>query len=105
MLFSLPLAGSAFRKVYYDSNMGRPCSIFVPAEDVVVNYGATDLITCERITHVMRKSSNDIRKMQVSGFYRDVELPEPESLGVSDSSPSASSDFPEPSILSSESSS
>ena len=79
MLFSLPLAGSAFRKVYYDSNMGRPCSIFVPAEDVVVNYGATDLITCERITHVMRKSSNDIRKMQVSGFYRDVELPEPDS--------------------------
>ena len=79
MLFSLPLAGSAFRKVYYDHNMGRPCSIFVPAEDVVVNYGASDLTTCERTTHVMRKSSNDIRKMQVSGFYRDVELPEPDS--------------------------
>ena len=79
MLFSLPLAGSAFRKVYYDHNMGRPCSIFVPAEDVVVNYGASDLTTCERTTHVMRKSSNDIRKMQVSGFYRDIELPEAES--------------------------
>lgn len=79
MLFSLPLAGSAFRKVYYDQNMGRPCSIFVPAEDVVVNYGASDLTTCERTTHVMRKSNNDIRKMQVSGFYRDIELPEPES--------------------------
>ena len=79
MLFSLPLAGSAFRKVYYDPNMGRPCSIFVPAEDVVVNYGASDLATCERTTHVMRKSTNEIRKMQVNGFYRDVDLPEPES--------------------------
>ena len=79
MLFSLPLAGSAFRKVYYDPNMGRPCSIFVPAEDVVVNYGAGDLSTCERTTHVMRKSTNEIRKMQVSGFYRDIEIPDPES--------------------------
>ena len=78
MLFSLPLAGSAFRKVYYDHSMGRPCSLFVPAEDVVVNYGASDLTTCERITHVMRKSGNNIRKMQVSGFYRDIELPKPE---------------------------
>ena len=74
MLFSLPLAGSAFRKVYYDPTLGRPCGIFVPSEDVVVNYGASDLETCERATHVMRKSSNDIRKMQVSGFYRDIEL-------------------------------
>ena len=79
MLFSLPLAGSAFRKVYYDPNLNRPCSIFVPAEDVVVNYGASDLETCERATHVMRKSENDIRKMQVSGFYRDIELPESDS--------------------------
>ena len=79
MLFSLPLAGSAFRKVYYDPNMDRPCSIFVPAEDVVVNYGASDLTTCERTTHVMRKSTNEVRKMQVSGFYRDIELPEPQS--------------------------
>ena len=82
MLFSLPLAGSAFRKVYFDPNLDRPCSLFVPAEDVVVNYGASDLETCERATHVMKKSSNDVRKMQVSGFYRDVDLP--------DASPSSS---------------
>tara|TARA_R110001592_G_scaffold70993_2_gene217171 strand:+ start:514 stop:2991 length:2478 start_codon:yes stop_codon:yes gene_type:complete len=75
MLFSLPLAGSAFRKVYYDPTLGRPCSIFIPAEDVVVNYGASDIDTCERATHVMKKSSNDVRKMQVNGFYRDVDLP------------------------------
>ena len=75
MLFSLPLAGSAFRKVYFDPSLDRPSSIFVPAEDVVVNYGASDLETCERATHVMRKSSNTIRKMQVNGFYRDIELP------------------------------
>ena len=74
MLFSLPLAGSAFRKVYYDPNLNRPRSIFVPAEDVVVNYGASDLETCDRATHVMRKSANDVRKMQVSGFYGDIEL-------------------------------
>jgi hypothetical protein len=76
MLFSLPLAGSAFRKVYYDPTLGRPCSLFVPAEDVIVNYGASELETCERATHVMKKSSNDVRKMQVNGFYRDVELPD-----------------------------
>ena len=77
MLFSLPLAGSAFRKVYYDPSLGRPCSMFVPAEDFVVSYGASDLTTCERSTHVMKKSSNDIRKLQVSGFFRDVDLPSP----------------------------
>lgn len=77
MLFSLPLAGSAFRKVYYDPNLGRPCSMFVPAEDFVVSYGASDLTTCERSTHVMKKSSNDIRKLQVSGFFVDVDLPSP----------------------------
>jgi hypothetical protein len=76
MLFSLPLAGSAFRKVYFDPSLDRPSSIFVPAEDVVVNYGASDLETCERATHVMRKSSNIIRKMQVNGFYRDIEIPD-----------------------------
>ena len=76
MLFSLPLAGSAFRKVYFDPNLDRPSSIFVPAEDVVVNYGASDLETCDRATHVMRKSSNDVRKMQVAGFYRDIDIPE-----------------------------
>ena len=77
MLFSLPLAGSAFRKVYFDPSLDRPSSIFVPAEDVVVNYGASDLETCQRATHVMRKSSNEVRKMQVNGFYKDIELPEP----------------------------
>ena len=76
MLFSLPLAGSAFRKVYFDPTLNRPSGIFVPAEDVVVNYGASDLETCERATHVMKKSSNDIRKMQVNGFYRNIELPD-----------------------------
>ena len=77
MLFSLPLAGSAFRKVYYDPNMGRPCSMFVPAEDFVVSYGAADLTTCERATHVMKRSKNEVRKLQVSGFYLDVDLPNP----------------------------
>ena len=77
MLFSLPLAGSAFRKVYFDPSLDRPSSIFVPAEDVVVNYGASDLETCQRATHVMRKSSNEVRKMQVNGFFKDIELPEP----------------------------
>ena len=77
MLFSLPLAGSAFRKVYFDPNMGRPCSMFVPAEDFVVSYGAADLTTCERATHVMKRSKNEVRKLQVSGFYVDVELPAP----------------------------
>ena len=83
MLFSLPLAGSAFRKVYFDPSLDRPSSIFVPAEDVVVNYGASDLETCQRATHVMRKSSNEVRKMQVNGFYKDIELPEP-SQNISD---------------------
>ena len=79
MLFSLPLAGSAFRKVYFDQNMGRPCSMFVPAEDFVVSYGASDLSTCERATHVMKRSKNEVRKLQVSGFYVDVDLPAPSS--------------------------
>jgi hypothetical protein len=74
LLFSLPIAGSAFRKVYYDQNMGRPCAMFVPAEDFVVSYGASDLTTCERATHVMKKTANEIRKLQVSGFYKDIEL-------------------------------
>jgi len=77
LLFSLPLAGSAFRKVYYDSNMGRPCSIFVPAEDFVVSYGASDLQTCERATHVMKKSENEIKKLMYSGFFKECELPAP----------------------------
>jgi len=75
MLFSLSLFGSAFKKSYYDSRLGRPTSVFVPAEDLVVNYGATDIATAPRVTHVMRKSANDIRRLQDSGFYaRDVDL-------------------------------
>lgn len=74
MLFSLPLAGSAFKKVYYDPTMGRPCSMFVPAEDMVVFNGATDIKSLTRMTHRMRKTTNEIRKLQVSGFYRDIEL-------------------------------
>ena len=77
LLFSLPIAGSAFRKVYFDPNMDRPCAMFVPAEDFVVSYGASDLTTCERATHVMKKTSNEIRKLQVAGFYSDIDLPPP----------------------------
>ena len=77
LLFSLPLAGSAFRKVYFDPNMNRPCSIFVPAEDFVVSYGASDLLTCERATHVMKKTENEIKKLMYSGFFRDCDLPSP----------------------------
>ena len=75
MLFSLAIAGSAFRKVYYDPNLGRFASLFVPAEDFVVSYGTPDLYTCERCTHVMKKTPNEVRKLQVSGFYADVDLP------------------------------
>ena len=78
MLFNLPLAGSAFKKVYYDPDMGRPDSVFVPAEDLVVSYGASDLRTCGRYTHVMKKQKNELRKLQVMGFYRDIDLEEPE---------------------------
>ncbi len=74
LLFSLPLAGSAFRKIYWDPSMDRPCAMFIPSEDLVVSYGASSLRTCERITHVMKRSANDVRKLQVSGFYRDVDL-------------------------------
>ena len=74
MLFSLPLAGSSFKKVYYDPTMDRPCSHFVPAEDFVVSYGASDLLTAERFTHVMRKSGNEIKKLQAAGLYRSVSI-------------------------------
>ena len=74
MLFHLPLAGSAFRKVYWDESIGRPCSMFIPAEDLIVSYGAASLEMADRVTHVMHKSHNDIRKLQVSGFYRDIDL-------------------------------
>ena len=76
LLFSLPLAGSAFKKVYWDDNMGRPCAMFVPSEDMVVSYGASSLETCERATHVMKRTRNEVRKLQVSGFYQDIELSE-----------------------------
>jgi hypothetical protein len=78
LLFQLPLAGSAFRKVYYDPLLDRPEAVFVPAEDFIVSYGASDLTTCERYTQVMKKSENELLKLQVNGFYRDIELPPPE---------------------------
>ena len=74
MLFYLPLAGSTFKKVYYDSNLGRAVSKFVPSEDLVVPYSATNLEECERVTHVLKRTENDIKKMQVTGFYRDIPL-------------------------------
>jgi hypothetical protein len=77
MLFRLPLAGSAFKKVYYDPIRERPVAMFVPVEDFVVSYGASDLQTCSRYTHVMKKDANEILKLQISGFYRDVDLPAP----------------------------
>ena len=77
MLWGLGLAGNAFKKVYYDSNLERQVSIFVPAEDIVVPYGASNLETAQRVTHVMRKTKNEMRKLQVSGFYRDIDIGEP----------------------------
>ena len=77
MLWSLPATGSAFKKVYFDPGLGRQVSIFVPAEDMLLPYGATDMDTCYRVTHVMRKTKNEIVKLQAAGFYRDIELGEP----------------------------
>jgi hypothetical protein len=77
MLWGLGLAGNAFKKVYYDPNIERQISLFVPAEDVVVPYGASNIQTCQRLTHVMRKTENELRRLQVAGFYRDVELGDP----------------------------
>ena len=74
MLFYLPLTGSTFKKVYFDQAKQRAVSKFVPAEDLVVPYSASDLMTAERVTHVVKMSYNDIRKLQVAGVYRDVEL-------------------------------
>ena len=74
LLFSLPLAGSAFRKIYFDPSLGRPTSMFVPAEDFVVSYNEADLDQAERYTHVMNRSTNQVKKLQVSGFYKNVEL-------------------------------
>ena len=77
MLWSLPLAGSAFKKVYYDPSKGRQMAMFITAEDIVVPYGASSLETAERVTHVMRKTENEVLKLQEAGFYRDVDLGEP----------------------------
>jgi hypothetical protein len=77
MLFNLGLAGAAFKKVYFDPSLGRQTSIFCPAEDIIIPYGSSGARSAERVTHVMRKTKNDVRKLQVAGFYRDVELGEP----------------------------
>lgn len=77
MLWGLGLAGNAFKKVYFDPSLDRQTSIFVTAEDLVVPYGASDLHTADRITHVMRKTENEMRKLQVAGFYADIDLGEP----------------------------
>jgi hypothetical protein len=78
MLWGLGLAGNAFKKVYFDPGMDRQVSMYVPAEDVVVPYGASDLASADRITHVMRKSENDVRRLQLAGFYRDIDLGNPD---------------------------
>ena len=77
LLYSLGLAGSAFKKVYYDPSLSRPVALYIPAEDVIVPYGASNIETAERVTHLMRKTKNELRKLQVAGFYRDVDLGEP----------------------------
>jgi hypothetical protein len=77
MLWGLGLSGNAFKKVYYEPSLGRQVSLYVPAEDVVVPYGTSSLRTAERVTHVMRKTENEVRKLQVEGFYRDVDLGDP----------------------------
>ena len=77
MLYSLGLAGSAFKKVYFDPTMGRQVAIYIPAEDVIVPYGASNIESAERVTHVMRKTKNEMLRLQVSGFYSGVELGDP----------------------------
>ena len=77
MLYSLGLSGAAFKKVYYDPALGRQVAIFLPAEDMVMPYGASNIYNAERVTHVMRKTKNEVRKLQVAGFYRDVDLGDP----------------------------
>ena len=78
MLYSLGLAGSAFKKVYYDPNLGRQAAVYISAEDVIVPYGASNIEAAERVTHVMRKTKNELKKLQAGGFYRDIDLGEPE---------------------------
>ena len=83
LLFYLPLAGSAFKKVYYDTMKQRPCSLFVPVEDLLVPYSASDLNTCDRITHVVKMTHNEIRAQQLSGAYLDIAI-KPSYVGVED---------------------
>jgi chaperonin GroES len=78
MLWGLGLSGNAFKKIYFDPHLGRQVSIYVPSDDLVVPYGASNLEAAERITHVMRKTENELRRLQVAGFYRDVDLGEPQ---------------------------
>jgi len=80
MLWGLGLSGNAFKKVYFDPHLDRQISLFVPAEDLVVPYGASNLETSERVTHVMRKTENELRRLQVAGFYRDIELGDPDNV-------------------------
>jgi hypothetical protein len=77
LLYSLGLAGAAFKKVYYDPSLGRQVAMFIPAEDIIMPYGASSIISAERVTHIMRKTKNDVRKLQVEGFYRDIDLGDP----------------------------
>ena len=78
MLWGLGLSGNAFKKIYFDPHLGRQVSIYVPSDDLVVPYGASNLEAAERVTHVMRKTENELRRLQVAGFYRDVDLGEPQ---------------------------
>ena len=80
MLFNLGLAGSAFKKIYFDPGFGRQVSMFVPAEDVIIPHGTSGVRNAERVTHLMRKTKNEIKKLQAAGFYREVELGEPQQL-------------------------
>ena len=78
MLWSLPATGSAFKKVYFDPNLGRQVSIFIPAEDILLPYGTSDIQTCYRVSHQMRKTEDEIKKLQLAGFYREVEIGQPD---------------------------
>jgi len=78
LLYSLGLAGSAFKKIYYDPNIGRQAAVYIPAEDVIVPYGASHIESAERVTHIMRKTKNDLKKLQANGFYREIDLDDPQ---------------------------
>ena len=80
MLYNLGLAGSAFKKIYYDPAMHRQTAMFIPAEEIIIPYGASSVHSAERVTHIMRKTKNDIRKLQATGFYRDIDLGEPDNV-------------------------